>query len=168
MIKKDPRISNTAIQRLREDDFIRLFKYLKRVSKLIGKERALKILEKLVTEKRLKWFKENKNKLKFKKRNLIDFIDNIFYRKFYKLNNKDRKIVKKDKFILITRWYNYCPVLEACKATGLDTREICRKVYHRPNQIFLSNINPNLRFKRNYKRIRPYTDYCEEIIELKK
>jgi len=168
MIKRRQKISNTEVQRLREGDFVRLFTYLKKVSTLIGKKKALEILERLAIAKRLEWLKENKDKLRLKKENLIDSIDRIFYKKFYKLDNKDRKVIKKDKFILITRWHNYCPVLEACKAVGLDTREICRWIYHRPNQIFLSKINPGLTFKRNYKSIRPHADYCEEIIRLKK
>lgn len=168
MIKRRQKISNAEVQRLREGDFIRLFTYLKKVSTLIGKKKALEILERLAIKRRLEWLKENKNKLVLKKENLIDSIDRIFYKKFYKLDNEDRKVIKKDKFILITRWHNYCPVLEACKAVGLDTMEICREIYHRPNQIFLSKINPRLTFKRNYKSIRPHANYCEEIIELKK
>lgn len=168
MIKNKISIANTEIQRLREEDFIRLFKYYKEVSKSIGKKKAMDILEKLAVEKRLKWLKENYRAVNRQDKNIINSIDKIFYKKFYKLAYKDRKIVKKDKYMLQTRWYNYCPVLEACKAVGLDTREICRKIYHRPNQVFLSKINPKLRFKRNYRKIRPHADYCEEIIKLKK
>lgn len=164
--KKDS--ANTERQRLREEDFIRLLKYLKETSKLIGKKKAMGILEKLVAEKRLNWLKENKCRLNLKMKNSISFIDKVFYKRFYKLAYKDREVVKKNKYILVTRWFNYCPVLEACKALDLDTREICRNIYHKPNQIFLSEINPKLKFKRNYNKIRPHANYCEEIIEFKR
>jgi hypothetical protein len=33
-------------------------------------------------------------------------------------------------------------------------------------QVFISRIDPQLRFQRNYDALRPYTPYCEEIITL--
>ena len=29
-----------------------------------------------------------------------------------------------------------------------------------------SKINSNLSFSRNYEKLRPYTDYCEEVISI--
>jgi hypothetical protein len=49
---------------------------------------------------------------------------------------------------------------------GLDTREVCKKVFEKPTEKLIQEINPRLKFTRNYKKIRPYADYCEEIIEL--
>ena len=45
-------------------------------------------------------------------------------------------------------------------------REICKKAYHKPVQILLSEIDPRLRFRRNYHALRPYTPYFEEILML--
>ena len=59
---------------------------------------------------------------------------------------------------------NRCSLLEACLALGLDTRKVCRAVNEKATQAFLSRINPQLRFHRSYKEIRPYTDYCREKI----
>jgi hypothetical protein len=67
---------------------------------------------------------------------------------------------------MVTRWWNQCPTLDACQKFGLDTRDICRKVYHQPVQIMLERVDPGLRFDRNYECLRPYAPYCEEIIEL--
>jgi hypothetical protein len=67
---------------------------------------------------------------------------------------------------LVTRWWNACPTLAACQKLGLDTREVCRKAYHRPVQVFLAKIDPRLRFDRNYAVLRPHAPYCEEIITL--
>jgi hypothetical protein len=75
-------------------------------------------------------------------------------------------IVKKAEKKIVYRSYDFCPVLEACKALGLDTRRICKLAYEAPTQRFLSRLNPELRFRRNYERIRPHARYCEEVIEL--
>lgn len=59
---------------------------------------------------------------------------------------------------------NRCSLLEACIALGWDTRKVCRSVNEKATQAFLSRINPQLRFHRSYKEIRPYADYCKEKI----
>lgn len=161
------KISQRELQKLRMPDFVRLFWYAKKMSSLVGKKTALSILEEFVIAKRCEWLRQNQDKIKLVKGSTVERAFNIFYKMNQKLNLKDAKIIKKGRNIIISRWFNYCPVLAACKITGLDTREICRKIYHRPNQIFLSKIHPKLIFKRNYNAIRPYTDYCEEIIKLK-
>lgn len=59
---------------------------------------------------------------------------------------------------------NPCPTLQACLRSGLDTRSVCRAVYERPTQRFLSRIDPRLRFLRDYQTIRPHGPYCRERI----
>ncbi len=59
---------------------------------------------------------------------------------------------------------NACPTLEACSRLGLDTREVCRVVYEKPTQLFLSRLDPSLRFVRDYSAIRPYAPHCRESI----
>jgi tRNA(Arg) A34 adenosine deaminase TadA len=59
---------------------------------------------------------------------------------------------------------NRCPTLDACKALGLDTRSVCRSVYEKPTQAFLSWLDPQLRFVRDYEVIRPHAPYCRERI----
>ncbi len=147
-------------------DFIELFQTILSVSNEIGFDKALEYLEKCVIEKRIAWLNENLNKIE-KTGNPIDDAYKIFYEIYLGISApKDGEIVEKTKKKLITRWWNHCPVLEACKRLGLDTREICKKVYHKPTQLFLSKINPKLKFDRNYSHIRPYVPYCEEIITL--
>ncbi|MFQ5832446.1 MAG: hypothetical protein ACE5H4_07080 [Candidatus Thorarchaeota archaeon] len=51
---------------------------------------------------------------------------------------------------------------------GLETREVCKKAYHRPTQIFLSLLDKGISFDRNYDRIRPFSPYCEEIMTWEK
>ena len=67
---------------------------------------------------------------------------------------------------LIVRSRNPCPYLVACQELGLDTRVICRALegsFGAMTRI----IDRRLSFSRNYARIRPYTDFCEEYFELK-
>jgi tRNA(Arg) A34 adenosine deaminase TadA len=59
---------------------------------------------------------------------------------------------------------NPCQTLEACKQIGLDTRVVCRAIYEKSTQAFLSQIDPQLRFLRSYEEIRPYSHHCKERI----
>ncbi|MEM5791029.1 MAG: hypothetical protein QXP77_03205 [Candidatus Aenigmatarchaeota archaeon] len=146
--------------------FVRLFTYIKEVSEIIGEEKAWEILEEITTRKRLEWLEKNEKKLRNLKGDIIGQAYKIFYQEYLKLNPKDVEIVEKTMNRLVMRWYNFCPVLEACKILGLDTREVCKRVYDSSVQAFLEKINPKLKFKRNYQKIRPYAKYCEEIIIL--
>ena len=47
---------------------------------------------------------------------------------------------------------------------GLDTRQVCRSVFDRPTQHFLSRMDPQLRFLRDYGQIRPHAPRCREAI----
>ena len=155
------------LHKAKTSDFIRLFEYMEEVSKIIGREKALEILEDINTRNRLDWLNKNKDKLN-QNGNPIDLACEIFYQEYLNLplTPENVKIVEKTENKLVTRWHNFCPQLEACKTLGLDTREICRKCYEKPVQTFLSQINPKLKFRRNYIKIRPHADSCEEIIEM--
>jgi tRNA(adenine34) deaminase len=67
-----------------------------------------------------------------------------------------------DEIVWLSR--NRCSLLEACIALGLDTRKVCRPVNEKATQAFLSRLNPQLRFHRSYKDIRPHADGCREKI----
>ena len=147
-------------------DSTELFQTVLSVADEIGLEKALACLEQCVIEKRLAWLSQHLNTLDRTDDPVYDG-----YRLFYELYlgvsiPKDGTIVLKTEREMVTRWWNHCPTLEACNRLGLDTREICQKAYHRPVQEFLSQINPKLKFKRNYDCLRPHTAYCEEIIVL--
>jgi tRNA(Arg) A34 adenosine deaminase TadA/catechol 2,3-dioxygenase-like lactoylglutathione lyase family enzyme len=67
-----------------------------------------------------------------------------------------------DRIVWLSR--DACPTLEACSRLGLDTRVVCRAVSERPVQVFLSRLDPRLRFVRDYVAIRPYAAHCREQI----
>jgi len=122
-------------------------------------------ISKELIKKRLCWYEENKNK------NCLEGSD---VKKAYTLllighlclSPKEVPIVYDDPKKIVWRSYNFCPVLEACKRLRMDIREVCKKGEEEPVQALISKINPNLKFSRNYEKIRPNEDYCEEIIEL--
>ena len=127
---------------------------------------ALGYLERCVIQKRLAWLKVNFSEVEKGNGPVADGY-RWFYEKYLGASiPKDGEIVERSGNRMVMRWWNPCPTLEACRKFGLDTREICKKVYHRPVTEFLRQINPHLRFDRNYDHIRPHTTYCEEIIEL--
>jgi len=150
----------------KERDFGGLFQAILSIADEIGLEKSLGYLEKCVIEKRLLWLKSNLKKIE-KTGNDVDDAYRIFYENYLGISvPKDGEVVERTDKKLVTRWWNYCPILEVCRKLGLDTRIVCKKSYHKPVQIFLSKINPKLRFDRNYDRIRPYSPCCEEIITL--
>jgi len=147
-------------------DSTRLFLTLLSLAGEIGWDDALGCLERCVVEKRLAWLDENRGTLERTGNPLLDGYK-AFYEVYLGVSTPEHgEIVAATDKSLVTRWWNPCPTLEACRKLGLDTREICQKVYHAPVQVFLAEIDPRLRFARNYAALRPYAPYCEEIITL--
>ena len=77
-------------------------------------------------------------------------------------------VVYEDEEKIVWHSYNWCPILEACNRLGVDTLDVCWQGEEESVQRMIEKINPKLRFTRNYNKIRPHTDYCEEIIYLEK
>ena len=59
---------------------------------------------------------------------------------------------------------NRCPTFDACVHLGRSTAEVCRDVYEKPTQALLSQIDPKLRFGRDYGELRPEHPHCRESI----
>ncbi len=147
-------------------DSTRLFKTILSVAEETGLEEALDYMEECVIEKRAAWLERNEKSIKKTGNPLLDGYS-TFYECYLGLSiPKDGEIIEASERRIAMRWWNKCPTLEACLALGLDTREICKRVYHQPVQMLLSRIDVKLRFERNYEALRPYTSYCEESIEL--
>lgn len=140
-----------------------LFEFALFLGEKIGQDQAFQVLEDWLTEKRIKWLRKNKTKLKLVGSEIEKALQLICQK--FEINPKDLKITEKSRTKIIYHAYNFCPVLEACQELSLDTREVCRKVYEGSVTKFLKAFNPKLKFKRNYQKIRPYIEYCEETIE---
>jgi tRNA(adenine34) deaminase len=61
---------------------------------------------------------------------------------------------------------NFCPTLEACRILGLDTRIVCKQLTEKPTEMLVRQVDPRLRFQRNYETLRPHGAVCEESIVL--
>ncbi len=149
-----------------QGDATGLFSEILLASGEIGRETALAYLEQCVIEKRSAWLEAHLPET-------LPGTDPVmqgyrwFYEKYLGVSlPQDGEIVEHTAKRLVMRWRNPCPTLEACKKLGLDTREVCRRAYHRPVDEFLKRIHPRLRFDRDYASIRPHAGYCEEIIVL--
>jgi hypothetical protein len=131
-----------------------------------GTPDAWRDLEQCVIEKRLAWFNANRSRLKFSGDPVWDGY-NMFYYDYLGLSiPSDGVILIKSREQVLSRWWNRCPTLEACQASGLETRQVCQMVYERPVEILLQLLDARLHFERSYIHIRPHADYCEERVWL--
>jgi hypothetical protein len=147
-------------------DFTELFQTILSIAGQIGLDEAWECLERCVIEKRLAWLDRHLATLGRSGDPLADGY-RLFYESYLGVSvGKEGAVVEATAGRLVTRWWNACPTLEACRKLGLDTREVCQKAYHRPVQVFLARVDPRLRFNRNYAVLRPYAPYCEEVITL--
>ncbi len=80
------------------------------------------------------------------------------------LSPDDIPVVHEDEWEIVWSSRNHCPTLDACKQLGLDTRTVCRGAYEKSTQAFVSRLDPQLRFLRDYTEIRPHSSQCLERI----
>ena len=157
-------VSMRTLQATQTADFVRLFEYVQVVGNELGKKKAWKLLEQSVTQRRIKWYQSSE--LSNIDGTLVETAYELFFLHYLRIPADKVPIVKKTDSKIVIKSYNFCPTLEACKILGLDTRFVCKNAYERPTQAFFSQIDPKLRFERNYECIRPHSEYCEEIIIL--
>ena len=117
-------------------------------------------------QKRIAWFEK-------KKESILAESQGTEVEKAYQLilmklgiSEKEAPIVEKSQGRIIFHSINPCPALQACVILGLDTREVCALHTEKATEQLIKKINPNLRFTRNYEKVRPHAAYCEEIITL--
>jgi tRNA(adenine34) deaminase len=117
-----------------------------------------------IAQKRIAWFRQRNQIVAGSDhptpRQAFDllFFDNMG------LSPADLPIVSESETEIVWRSVNPCPTLETVKALGLDTRTVCRAINEKSTQAFVSQLDPQLRFLRSYEEIRPYANYCREMI----
>lgn len=77
---------------------------------------------------------------------------------------EEAPIVEKTRDKIVFHSMNYCPTLEACKILGYDTRTVCENVSEKATDALLKALDGRLSFRRNYDKLRPNSEYCEEMI----
>jgi hypothetical protein len=143
----------------------------KRIRQLTEIENGMSSPEKLsdfITQIRVSWFERNRNMLLQKYEGLpeVEKAYNIIFIENMGIPAKDSKVVKINNNKIMIESRNFCPYLEACKILGLDTRYVCKVIVEPSIQKVCKAINSKLDFNRNYERLRPHIDFCEEYIEL--
>ncbi len=122
-------------------------------------------INKRLSRKRLAWYEQNRDKLDLRGPDPRKAYQMVIL-EYLGLDPDEVPVVFEDEKKITWRSYNPCPVLEACKRLGLDTRKVCRAGWESSVQEMAGLINPRLRFSRNYAILRPHGDYCEETFEL--
>lgn len=125
----------------------------------------LESLARELSTKRLQWFADNHPSLKSGRTDAIDCAYEVFLKKL-SIKAEEAPVVHRDDNGLVLHSTNFCPTLEACNILGIDTRFVCRYLTEKPTTDLLRQVHPNLRFARNYEKLRPHTPYCEEMILL--
>lgn len=116
-------------------------------------------------ERRLAWFAENKEKFNFLSSDPLDSAYRLLLCRFG-IDEKQAPVVERSATRLVFHSQNFCPTLEACLILELDTRWVCKGYNEKSTGVLIRQIDPRLRFARNYEKIRPYAEYCEEMILL--
>jgi tRNA(Arg) A34 adenosine deaminase TadA len=124
------------------------------------------MLEREVAQKRIAWINQQKPRLNIGGSMTPRQAFELLFFRYMGLDEADLPVTFESSTEIAWRSLNPCPTLEAAIRLGLDTRQVCRSIYEKSTQAFLSQLDPRLRFLRNYARIRPYVDACEERIVL--
>lgn len=115
------------------------------------------------SERRIAWYKAECTNQSTAGHDLLEIAYRVLLRKLG-VQEEQAPVVRRNESEIVFHSMNSCPTLEACKVLGLDTRRVCRLYNEKATDVLVRQIDPRLRFSRNYERIRPYCDSCEESI----
>ncbi len=143
-----------------------------KIKEIIGKIRvaeqsgSYENINQNLLDKRIKWFDKNKDLLE-----LIDGSDlkkafEFIFIKYMGIDRKEIPIVHESDHKIVWHSYNWCPVLEACKRLDINTAKVCKNGWEESIGEMAKMINHKISFSRNYIKIRPNSNYCEEMFEL--
>lgn len=111
----------------------------------------------------IKRYKKNQTQLGISNRDLVLSGYELLLKKL-EIEPEEAPIVMKTKNKVVFHSKNFCPTLEACRILDLDTRMICKEVNEKPTDALVKQLSSRLEFARNYEKLRPYCDYCEEMV----
>jgi hypothetical protein len=133
----------------------------------------IKSVEKTITAKRMEWFDENKDKLDFylKLKDATDLQKALALLFGYMhVNPKDISVIPiyiEEQALFTVNIYsrNFCPYLDAFKRMDINpvsSAKLCELALESPCQALIDKVNPNIRFHRNYRSVRPISECCSE------
>lgn len=134
-------------------------------NKEVGLEQALIEWAEKISQRRRAWFKQNSDVLNRLKGTEVRKGFQLVMLEYMGIPAEEIVIIEETPIKIKWKSYDFCPYLEAVKILGMDSRVVCKYATEFPVQVLLDILNPRLHFFRNYKKIRPYLEYCEEAIE---
>jgi tRNA(adenine34) deaminase len=126
----------------------------------------LLIFNKDSTEKRRRWFEDEHLEIAGLGNNPLLKAYQVLLRKLG-IKEGEAPIIRRNDKEIVFRSMNSCPTLEACKVLGLEPRKICKLYNESATDALVKLVDSRLEFRRNYARMRPEYEYCEEIIRFK-
>ncbi|MCE5188092.1 MAG: hypothetical protein LLF75_02745 [Eubacteriales bacterium] len=126
---------------------------------------ALLALNEDSVKRRAAWFEQNREHFTFLSEDLLESGYRLLLERF-RISPEEAPVVSRTDRSITFHSLNFCPTLEACHIFGLDTRHVCKRINEDSTNVLLRQIDPRLRFSRNYEKLRPYAPYCEEYITL--
>jgi tRNA(adenine34) deaminase len=128
-------------------------------------EEALLEHDRESAERRTKWFEEEGGLRSFARGDPLEDAYALLLRRF-RISAEEAPVVERSGKRIVFHSKNYCPTLEACRILELDTRFVCARYNEGATDALVKRIDPRLRFARDYGKLRPYSDHCEEMILL--
>ena len=126
---------------------------------------ALQALNEDSTRRRVAWFAEHRAEISLPADDPLEAGYRLLLLRFG-ISPEEAPIVQRTEHSITFHSQNFCPTLEACRMLGLDTRHVCKYINEDSTNALLRELDPRLRFSRNYEKLRPYAPYCEETISL--
>ena len=126
---------------------------------------ALRALNEDSTRRRVAWFTEHREELPLPEDDPLEAGYRLLLLRFG-ISPEEAPVVQRTEHSITFHSQNFCPTLEACRLLGLDTRHVCKYINEDSTNALLRELDPRLRFSRNYEKLRPYAPYCEETISL--
>jgi len=146
----------------------RLIKYVKKVSEVIGPDRALEMLSEMMMEEGEAWSNKELKKLDISG---VDALSGWELLRDFKqifgleaLKPEEHVIVERSPERVVVNCTSWCPVLEACMELNIPTRDVCESIMLSFERGVIKALNPKL--KLSVRKIRPEDKYCEYVIEL--
>jgi len=126
---------------------------------------ALSALNEDSTRRRIAWFSEHRADFASLSDDPLEAGYRLLLLRFG-ISPEEAPVVSRSERAITFHSQNFCPTLEASTLLGLDTRHVCRCINEDSTNALLRQLDPRLRFSRNYEKLRPYASYCEETISL--
>jgi len=155
-----PGIMNTECSVLYREDVRKEIENLRN-----SDDRSLDLLCDDSMSRRTIWFQGNRSRLDFISNDLLDSGYKLLLKRLH-ITPEEAPVARKTDREIVFHSKNFCPTLEACKILGLDTRRVCKRLNEASTDALIKQIDGGLAFSRNYDNLRPYAEYCEEMITL--